>query len=63
MVITKNECVSCGFPCMHDACPNYRVTRYYCDRCKQSVDELREYEGEQLCDDCILDNYEIIEEE
>jgi hypothetical protein len=35
----------------------------YCDRCRQETDELREYEGEQLCPECILKNYDLIEEE
>ena len=50
---TENECVSCGLPCMHEACPNYRVTRYYCDECKEEG-VLYEFDGQELCSECIL---------
>ena len=64
MIKCENECVGCtdmGMPCMGDHCPNRNVPRLYCDRCRQEVEELRHYEGEQVCNDCILENYEIVE--
>ena len=66
MIVTKDECVGCkdmGLPCLGDSCPNRNVTRMYCDRCRREVEELREYEGEQLCPECILANYKLIEED
>ena len=57
MITYENECCGCAvpaYPCMGDACPNRHVPHLYCDRCKEEVDTLYEYEGEQVCVDCIL---------
>ena len=49
-----NECVDCGLPCMGNSCPHRNVPRYHCDKCgKEEV--LYEFEGEELCKDCIDD--------
>lgn len=48
----ESECVMCGMPCLLDACPNFRVTRYYCDKCDE-VKELFKYYDKELCIDCI----------
>lgn len=34
-----------------------------CDGCGQQTDELYEYEGEQLCSDCVLKNFRKIDPE
>jgi hypothetical protein len=57
---TASECVSCGFPCMGEACPYFRVTRFYCDKCGEET-ELYEYEGQELCAECVLKNFERVE--
>ena len=57
---TGSECVSCGLPCLGRACPNYEVTRFYCDKCKQEA-TLYEYEGEEWCADCILEDLPVVE--
>ena len=57
MITYENECCGCAtpaYPCMGDACPNRNVPHLYCDRCKEEADTLYEYEGEQVCVDCIL---------
>lgn len=50
----KNHCVDCGQPCIRNACRHYEVTHYYCDKCGEE-EELYEYEGQELCADCILE--------
>lgn len=57
---TESECVDCGKPCIGLACPYYRVTRYYCDKCK-TEEKLYEYEGKELCAECLLKNFPIVE--
>lgn len=57
---TESECVQCGMPCVGRACPNYEVTRYYCDKCR-AEETLYEYEGKELCKECLLKNFEIVE--
>ncbi len=53
MVRTESGCVDCGLPCLHGACPNYRVLVFECDRCHDEVDELYEVDGEDLCEYCL----------
>ena len=53
MIKYENDCVDCGFPCKFNSCPYYSVPHYYCDSCGDE-DELYEYEGEQLCECCLL---------
>ena len=48
----ESDCVMCGMPCILEACPNFRVIRYYCDKCDQEA-ELFKYGGKELCIDCI----------
>ncbi len=59
-----NECVSCGLPCLGDACPNSRVVRWYCDDCKSEfdTDELYVYEDEELCADCLIGRFKTVEQ-
>lgn len=57
---TESECVGCGFPCLLGACPNYRVTRYYCDKCYSEETLYKTDEGE-LCAECIIDNLQRVE--
>lgn len=60
MKITESECVDCGFPCMGNACPYYRVTRYYCDKCGAEETLYTTDEGD-LCAECILENLPKVE--
>lgn len=57
---TESECVDCGFPCMGEACPYFRVTRYYCDECDEEA-TLYKYEGQELCAECLLKKFEKVE--
>lgn len=57
----ENECMQCGLPCIREACPHYKVTRYYCDECKKEVEELYCFEGEELCLDCIKERLDLVE--
>ena len=61
MIKVENECVDCGLPCMHESCPNYAVTRLYCDECGDEADILYWFEDEQLCLDCIEGRLEVVE--
>ena len=52
----ENECVGCPpeMGCLGSACPNRNVIRYYCDECGKEG-TLYEYDGEELCADCLLE--------
>ena len=60
---TTNECVGCvdlGMNCLGNTCPNRNVVRFYCDRCGLE-EKLYHYDGEELCTDCLLEEFEIVE--
>ena len=57
MITYEDECCGCAtenYPCMGSACPYRNVPHLYCDKCKEEVDTLYEYEGDQVCIDCIV---------
>lgn len=60
MIKYEDECCSCavpGYPCLGSECPNRNVPHYYCDRCGDEVEAedlyIDEYNGGELCFDCI----------
>lgn len=58
MVEYVDECVGCSTiygSCLGAGCPHKHVPVLYCDKCEANVEELYEYEGEQLCKECLLD--------
>lgn len=61
MIEIEDECVGCkdmGLPCLGAGCPNKKVPHFYCDECEDERDFLYEFEGKQLCDDCLLNKFE-----
>lgn len=74
MLREENECQNCGLTCMGKLCPHNRVARYYCDGCGEEysaksrirsrhADELLyEFDGQQLCINCILERLTAVEE-
>ena len=55
----ENGCIQCGLPCLGISCPNNEVVRYYCDECG-SEETLFDYEGEELCIDCVKGRLKVI---
>ena len=55
MIVYEDHCVECppGSWCLGLACPNRNVEVHYCDRCGDALDEIFDYEGEELCEDCL----------
>lgn len=47
-------CTSMGLPCYAPHCKNYNVPIWYCDECKEEQVDLYEYEGQELCGECVL---------
>ena len=56
---TENHCCGCavpGYPCRD--CGLKRVEVYYCDKCKEEIDDdVYESDGEELCEYCLLKKY------
>ena len=62
MIKYENECVGCPpeMGCLGDSCPNTNVKHLYCDKCKNDCEELYDYNGEELCEECLLDSFKKI---
>ena len=64
MVVYENQCCDCaspGYPCKGDLCSNRHVRVLKCDRCGYEVERLYILDGEELCEDCLLEGLETIE--
>lgn len=57
MVRHVNDCCNCssdGYPCIGDSCPRRNALEVECDKCGHLVDELWDYGGQELCEECLL---------
>ena len=64
MITYEDECCGCAtesYPCMGSACPNRNAKHLYCDKCEQEVDDLYEWDGKQVCIDCIVKSLKKVE--
>lgn len=61
MIYYENECVGCGLPCLHGLCPHYRVKHFQCDFCKTEDVKLYDYNGWQICEECLLGKFDVVE--
>lgn len=57
--IFKNECVGCPteMGCLGTMCPYQNVEYLICDECEDSCDILYDYDGEELCEECLLNRF------
>lgn len=63
MIKYEDECCGCAtesYPCLGNSCPNRKVQHLLCDRCGEDVEELYKVDGEELCEECLKDNFEKI---
>ena len=64
MITYEDECCGCavpGYPCIGSNCQNRHVKHLYCDKCKDDVEKLYKYDGQYLCEDCLLEEFEVID--
>ena len=61
MIVYENRCVGCPPEkgCLGSSCPNRNVKVYICDDCADEA-PLYEYEGEQLCIECIKERLDAV---
>ena len=57
MIRYENECVGCPPErgCLGSGCPNRNVPYYYCDKCGDDAEY--NFDGEDLCEDCLLEKF------
>lgn len=60
MIKYEDECLHCDTVCIGDGCPNRRVPNCYCDKCGEE-EMLYEFDGRQLCKDCVIDLLDEVE--
>ena len=64
MVTTRNECRDCAvpaYPCLGKHCPYQNQKVHICDECKEEIDELYEFDSQELCIDCIKKRLKVVE--
>ena len=61
MIFYTNECCDCGLPCLYEGCPYYKVKHFKCDFCKEENVKLYDYNGYEICEACLLKEFEVIE--
>ena len=62
MIRVENDCVSCALPCIHCSKGRDRIV-HYCDECGYTAETLYEYDSEELCEECLLGRFEIVDQE
>lgn len=55
-----NECVGCQLPCIYESCPYYKVEHFKCDFCGEEEIVLYRYDGYEICDNCLLKQFDIV---
>lgn len=60
MKVIENDCVGCEY-CIH--CGATHAEYYYCDKCGDCFEpsELYCFEGEELCGDCLKEQFSTVE--
>ena len=56
----ENHCCDCavpGYPCLGRACSLRHVEVYYCDKCREELEEIYEVDGEELCEECLKEMF------
>ena len=59
--VYEDDCVGCEH-CI--GCGRRNSPHYYCDECKDEnlPSDLYDYDGDMLCEDCLLKKFQTIEE-
>ena len=66
MIRRSNGCVACprdAIGCNHTMCDYAEQVDYICDGCGESVEQLYWVDGYQLCGDCVLRQFDQVEED
>ena len=57
-----NDCCDCGLPCLGKSCPYYEVKHFRCDFCEEEDIKLYDYNGWEICEECLLKEFDVIED-
>lgn len=56
-----NDCVSCDLPCIYESCPYYNALHFRCDKCGEEDVKLYDYNGWEICEECLLKEFPVVE--
>lgn len=57
----RAACCGCAtetYPCLGKQCPLQHTMHLFCDNCKEECNELYRYDEQELCEDCLLEQFE-----
>ena len=62
MIRYENQCVDCPQELRRGCygCSKKNVPVYICDWCENEVDTLYDFEGDQVCEDCIIESLDVV---
>lgn len=60
MMYYTNDCCDCGLPCNYESCKYYKVQHFKCEFCGEEDVKLRNYNGYEICEECLLKQFEIV---
>lgn len=55
MLKYENDCVDCPQGCIQ--CGRNHTPHLYCDECGEDAEVLYDYDGEELCQECLLEHF------
>lgn len=62
--IYENRCCDCAvpaYPCLGDSCSLRHCRVLICDLCGDEVSRLYKYNDREMCEECLLEQFEVIE--
>ncbi|WP_373266738.1 hypothetical protein [Hungatella hathewayi] len=62
MIWYEEQCVGCPpeMGCFGETCPYKKVKICECDNCHDTFDILYNYNGQQLCSECVLKELDVV---
>ena len=61
MMYIESGCVNCDLPCLYSSCKYYEVVHYRCDECGEEDVTLYEFDGQELCIDCVAKQLQVVD--
>lgn len=58
MIRYRNECCDCAVGCYPCNGQHKKVPYFVCDNCKEEYNKIYRFEGQELCESCVIDMLE-----
>lgn len=50
----EDDCCGCDWYTCNGCMYNHELPHLYCDECQDECEKLYEYDGQELCEDCLM---------